>query len=545
MAAPTHPGNGAPAPYAAREGIVRPAGWRALALFALFVMAYVALDRLSYLHPVQQFNITPWNPQPALAIALLMTLGQRWLPAVFVAAWLAERLVRGDLMPAGASALAAAVLTLGYAATARALTGPFAVSYRLNTRRDVLRLAGVSVAGSLVTGVLYVSALLVTGTGPASAPLVAIGGFWVGDAIGLLVTLPLTLMLLDRARRARLAELASQSETLLQCATIVAIIVGVFAWSADDPFKYFYLLFLPIVWVAARAGMAGVAIAVVVAQGAVIVAVHVSGYQALPTFELQALLLALVFTGFFVGVTVDERRRAADDLRRTVGLAMAGEMGASIAHELNQPLLAVVAYAKASRLVARAGDTDLARLDETLDKLVAEAKRAADVVRRMRELFRVGVAARERMSLDGPVGRAVEAVTDRASAASTTVTVADLGTVPPASLDPLQMEVALTNLLGNAVDAILAGGRPGRIDVDVETRRDAIVVTVRDDGPGIAPDDCERVFEPLVTTKASGMGMGLTISRAIVEAHGGRMWAEPGPGGVVRFSLPRERGDDG
>jgi signal transduction histidine kinase len=61
---------------------------------------------------------------------------------------------------------------------------------------------------------------------------------------------------------------------------------------------------------------------------------------------------------------------------------------------------------------------------------------------------------------------------------------------------------------------------------------------VRDDGPGIAADDCERVFEPLVTTKASGMGMGLTIARAIVEAHGGRMWAEPGPGGVLRFSLP-------
>jgi signal transduction histidine kinase len=282
---------------------------------------------------------------------------------------------------------------------------------------------------------------------------------------------------------------------------------------------------------------------VVIAQGAVIVAVHVSGFQALPTFELQAFLLALVFIGFFVGVTVDERRRAADDLRRTVGLAMAGEIGASIAHELNQPLLAVVAYAKASRLVARAGDTDPRRLDETLDKLVAEARRAADVVRRLRELFRVGVAARERMTLDAPVQRALDAVGARASAASVTVSSAGLDAVPTLSLDPLQIEVALTNLLGNAIEASAAGGGHGRVDLDVETRRDTVVVTVRDDGPGIAPDDCERVFEPLVTTKASGMGMGLTISRAIVEAHGGRMWAEPGPGGVVRFSLPRERGD--
>ena len=516
------------------------AGWT-LAVLAVFVAGYVALDRLSYLHPVQQFNITPWNPQPALAIALIMMLGQRWLPAVFVAAWLAERVVRGELMSMEASLLAAAVLTLGYAATAQALVGPFRIDYRLDARGDVLRLSAVALAGSLLTGALYVSALLVSATGPTAAPMVAIAGFWIGDAIGILVTLPLLLMLLDASRRRQLSQLAAKGETLAQCATIAVVVGAIFAFAAPDPFKYFYLLFLPIVWVGARSGMAGVAIAVVVAQGTVIIAVKLSGYQALPTFELQAVLLALVFAGFFVGVTVDERRRASDELKRTVGLAMAGEMAASIAHELHQPLLAVVAYAKAGKLCAEAGETERARLLDTLDKLVAESKRAAEVVRRLRELFRVGTAQRVSASVVEPVGRAVEGARERADRLGVALRLDVREPLPRVMLDPLQVEVVVANLLGNALDALAGASSAGRVDVVVEEVRDGVGVTVRDDGPGIAAGDAERVFEPLMTTKATGMGMGLTIARAIVEAHDGRMWAEPGPGGAVRFSLPRER----
>ena len=521
-------------------GEVRSAG-HALLVLVVFVAGYVALDRLSYLHPVQQFNITPWNPQPALAIALIMTLGQRWLPAVFAAAWLAELVVRGELMSNEASLLAAAVLTLGYAATAQALVGPWRIGLRVDTRGDVLRLTGAALLGSLLTGVLYVSSLLLNATGPTSAPMVAIAGFWIGDAIGILVTLPLLLMLLDAPRRRQLARLATRPELLAQCGAIAVVVAAVVAWGRPDPLKYFYLLFLPIVWAAARAGMAGVAIAVVVAQVAVIVAVKLSGYQALPTFELQALLLALVFVGFFVGVTVDERRRASDELKRTLGLAMAGEMGASIAHELNQPLLAVVAYAKASKLLgAQPGDAERARLLETLDKLVVEAKRAAEVVRRLRELFRVGAAQRVDASIDGPLRGAVEGMRARADALSVAIVVDVREPLPAVRLDPLQIEVVVANLLGNALDALAAAARPGRVDVTADATRDGVRVAVRDDGPGVDAADAERVFDPLVTTRATGMGMGLTISRAIVEAHGGRMWIEPGPGGAVLFTLPAE-----
>ena len=282
--------------------------------------------------------------------------------------------------------------------------------------------------------------------------------------------------------------------------------------------------------------MAGVAVAVVVAQGAVIVAVNLSGDQALTVFELQALLMALTFTAFFVGVTVDERRRATEDLKRTLGLAVAGEMGAAIAHELNQPLLAVIAYAKASRLVA--GDADRDRLEHTLDKLVDEAKRAADVVRRLRELFRLGAAQRTVADVCVPILRSVEALRSRAASLGTAMSVEVGGSLPEVLHDPVQIEVVMSNLLHNALDALDSVKKSGDVVVEIARTREGILVSVIDDGPGVAAGDAERLFEPLNTTKATGMGMGLTISRAIVDAHGGRMWIEPGPRGVVRFTLP-------
>jgi signal transduction histidine kinase len=517
------------------------ASWtiRDAALLVAFVAGYVVLDRVSYIHPIQQFNITPWNPQPALAIALLMTLGQRCLPAVFLAALVAERVVRGELMPATTSAIAAAVLTLGYAAIAQALAGPLAVGNRLDTRRDVLRLTLAAVVGSIVTGALYVAALLASGTGPKDAPGAAIVGFWIGDAIGILVTLPLILMLLDPYRRRQLHGLLTNGELLVQCMTIWLVVWLVFRWLAPDQFKYFYLLFLPLVWVAARTGMAGVAVAAIATQGGVIVAVSLAGSNPLTTFELQALLIALTFTGFFVGVNVDERRRAAEDLKRTLGLAIAGEMSAAIAHELNQPLLAVANYAKAGRLIASAPDRDDALLVATLDKLAAEAKRAGDVVRRLRDLFRLGGTERVDIDPSEPIGRAVDSMRARAAKAGVALSTTASGRIPTLSLDALQLEVVVQNMIHNAIDAVAQAGVAGSVNVEVARARDGgIVVTVIDSGPGIDEGDVERVFEPLATTKAQGMGMGLTIGRAIVEAHGGRMWAEPAGHGVVRFALP-------
>lgn len=521
---------GAAAPVAPLGTLRRP--W----LLALaFGIAYLLLDRASYLYPMPDFKVTPWNPQPSLAIAFLMTLGARWLGAVLVTVVIAELTIRDVASPAAAF-LIALVLSLGYAAIAAALKGRLHVAVALRQRGDVLRLFAVVAGGSLMIGAAYVAAVALL-NGSAAGVFAAWLRFWIGDTVGIVVSLPLILMMLDAARRAQVALLLRNPEVLLQFGAILASLWVVFALPDAQRFNYFYVLFLPLVWIAARHGMAGTAPAMILLQVGVIIVMEASGISSLSVFELQALLLALAMTGFFVAVTVDERQRISDDLRRTLKLAAAGEMAAAITHELNQPLTALNNYARACRLILDA-DPPAARdsLPATLDRISAEARRAGDVIRRLRDLFKGGVEGREPVDVGAVAAAMVESFGRQAGRIDFRV---ELPAVPlVAHADRVQIELVLRNLLQNAVDA-LAATPGGTIRVRVGADEDRLRVEVEDTGPGIPPDRVLAVFEPFGSDKANGMGVGLPISRAIVESHGGELVAAPGPGGRIHFTLPR------
>lgn len=504
-----------------------------------FGIAYLLLDRASYLYPMPDFKVTPWNPQPSLAIAFLMTLGGRWLWVVLVTVVVAEMTIRDVASPAAAF-LIALVLSLGYAAIAATLRGRLSgwmhVAVALRQRGDVLRLFAVVAGGSLLIGAVYVGAVaLLNGTlhGTGAAWL----RFWIGDTVGIVVSLPLILMMLDAARRAQVALLLRNPEVLLQFGAILASLWVVFALPDAQRFNYFYVLFLPLVWIAARHGMAGTAPAMILLQVGVIIGMEASGISSLSVFELQALLLALAMTGFFVAVTVDERQRISDDLRRTLKLAAAGEMAAAITHELNQPLTALNNYARACRLILES-DSAAARdsLPATLDRISAEARRAGDVIRRLRDLFKGGVEGREPVDVGAVAAAMVESF--RRHAGKVHFRLERPADEVLAQADRVQLELVLRNLLQNAVDALAA--RPdGTIVVRVGADEDRLHVEVEDTGPGIPPDRVLTVFEPFGSDKVNGMGVGLPISRAIVESHGGQLVAEPGPGGRIHFTLPR------
>jgi two-component system sensor kinase FixL len=508
-----------------------------VAIAAAAAAAYVALDALSYIHPTEHYGITPWNPQPSIAIALLMLRGQRWLPVVFGAAVAAEIVVRGAPAPWPATLLMAAMLSLGYAAMAAALTGPMAVSPQLDTRRSVLRLVMVVLAGSLATGLLYVSAIHVVGLAAGGSFHDAWMRFWVGDSVGILVTLPPCLMLLSPERRAQMGQLLRRKETLVQALAILLALWAAFDRPIGEQVKFFYLLFLPLVWIAARHGMAGAALATVVIQAAVIVAVLRAGYQSITVFELQALLIALTVTGLFLGIAVDEQQRAEEELRRSMRMAAASEMAAALAHELNQPLAALSNYARACRVMARPG-ADAAPLEPTLEKLVNEADRAANVVRRLRDFFRTGATQLQPASLERLALGVVDTLRPRAAALGVALEQHTAGPVPDLLVDSAQIEVVLRNLLANAIEAAAGSAGERKVALLIEPEANGVHGTITDSGPGVASSDAERIFEPFATTRATGMGMGLAICRAIVEAHGGRVWAEPGPRGLFHFTLP-------
>jgi signal transduction histidine kinase len=504
-------------------------------LAGMFVAGYLLLDWVSYIHPMQQYNITPWNPQPALAIALLMFRGQAWLPVVFAAVLGAESLTHGAALSAS-TFIISAVLTLAYAAIARALRGRFAVSPALDTRRDVVRLLGVVAVGALATGILYIGALLASGIGPLERPFEALARFFIGDAVGIMVTLPFVLMATVPRRRAEMLAIARRPETLAHAAATAAALALVLLGAAQTS-RYFYVLFLPLVAIAIRFGLAGATLATLAVQGSLIAAGELAGLQSFTVLEFQALLIALAITGLFLGVSVDERGRAERELRETLRLAAAGEMAAALAHELNQPLTALGTYARASQVLAREGDT--ARLEETLSKLAAEAGRAADVVRRLRDFFRTGTIRLAPVAVDGVARRVAAALDESAGALGVTIRRELAAPLPRLLADELQLEVVIRNLLMNAIQAAAQASGERRVDLSVESDGEGTVrTTVRDTGPGVREEDAQRIFQPFETTRASGMGMGLAISRAIVEAHGGRLWARPGPRGEFCFTLP-------
>jgi signal transduction histidine kinase len=499
---------------------------------AVFAPCYVALDWASYLDPVGPFNITPWNPQPALALAWMTIAGLSHAPTVFVTIVAADVLVRGAPGGPFITALSAAVLAVGYATLAWLLRELLRGSVALRTARELTQFVAVTVGGTAIVGLAFLGVLRGAELMPSTDLPAGLLRFWVGDAVGVLVTAPLLFAVSDPVRRAGLADLARRRETLAQAAVLVATVWLVFAGLPGDPAQHFYLLFVPLIWIAARAGMNGAVVASAVVQLGVVVGIHRPGAGSLPVLELQALVATLTLTGLYLGMMVDERQRATENLRRSLHLAAAGEMAGALAHEVNQPLTALSNYGRSALILAVRPD-ERERLVTVIEKMVGEAERAAEVVRRLREFFRTGTTRLEAVPVDdlvAAVRRIGESVIGGRGVAFEVRGDAGLA---PLYVDRVQVELVLRNLIANSLDAVQSVPA-GRIEVSVaadDARRARIVVA--DNGPGVPPARREAVFEPFASGKATGMGLGLAVSRAIAEAHGGSLEAR----GASEFHL--------
>jgi len=515
---------------------------RQFTIYALFVAAYLLLDWASFLFPLPGFNVTPWNPQPSLAIALLMLFGQKTIWVVYAAILAAELMFRWQVTSVLSALLVAAVLALGYSAMASAMRGSRPIALSLRRRDDVVRLLVVITVGSLLTGLAFVLAVMAT-TGRSDGALSAWLRFWIGDTVGMVVSLPLILMLSNQARRGQIIALMHSREFFLQGGAIVASLLLVFSLPESLQLEFFYLLFLPLIWISVRHGLAGTAPTMVFVQAGVILGVIYSGASSLSVLELQMLLLALAIAGFFIAVVVDERQEISESLQRTLKLAAAGEMAAAIAHELNQPLTALNNYARACRaIVEKSAAPPEDPLPRVLAHISSEAMRAGDVIKRLRELFKGGGLectvrdindlVRENLAQFRQTHRDV-AVEWNAAPQRVSVCV-----------DEVQIALVLRNLLQNAVEA-MSQTTGKMIVVSVREERGFARVEVVDSGPGVSEDRKEAIFEPFSSDKPSGMGIGLSLSRTIVESHGGELGVESGAEGRFHFTLPLRESSHG
>jgi two-component system sensor kinase FixL len=255
---------------------------------------------------------------------------------------------------------------------------------------------------------------------------------------------------------------------------------------------------------------------------------------------------ARYFTGFVRDLTErQEAERRIQDLQAELlhasRLSVMGQMASTMAHELNQPLTAVTNYLEAGRQLLATGTGSPERLNEMMEKAIAQAQRAGDVIRRLRGFVSKGETERRIQNLNQLVEEALALALVGARQRGVRASLELDYALPPVLVDHVQVQQVVLNLVRNAVEAM---EQVERRELTVGTRavpeQGMAEVIVADTGPGIAPEVADRLFQPFVTTKATGMGLGLSICREIVEAHHGRLTTAPVSSGgtVFRVTLP-------
>jgi signal transduction histidine kinase len=508
-----------------------------------YLAGYVLLDWLSYVHPFGSFGITPWNPQTGLSFALILLFGAEFMPWLLMAPLLADALVRGFALPVGAEMAAAAIIGSGYAlATGLLLLPRLRFDPTLGSRQSLVLLAAVAVGSTAIVTAAYVAMLVAFGiVSPGDFGRAALR-FWVGDAIGITVLTPFLLVLMTRRR-----VMPPSWEAFALLALVLGALWIVFGFAEAFRFQLFYLFFLPVVWTAVRFGLEGVTAGLLLTQLGLIAAMHFTGQGAADVTAYQALMVVLALTGLAVGVLVSEQQRTQQQLRlnqealsRALRVGTTGEFAAALAHEINQPLTAIANYA---RLVKTAADP--AAASEASDRLIAQVERAAEVVRRLRNFIRLGHSETAHISVPKVVQEAVEYCHTELDTQGIELQSRLARDLPAVKADALQIEQVIVNLVRNAAEALSDAGRyDGKITIEAKHDSEGfVVIQVRDNGPGFDPSLAERAVAPFATTKTDGLGLGLSLARSIVEAHGGRLSIESSASGaVVSFTLPARAG---
>jgi signal transduction histidine kinase len=634
---------------------------RSAALASAFVAAYVLFDWLSYVEPVLKLGITPWNPQAGLALGLLLAGGGRWAWLVALSALLSEVVVRDN--PAGLGVLAAssAVIALGYAAAARylrpRLAGPVTDPVR------AAWLVGTSAVATFMVAAGYAIVYLAASLLPPHAVLPGIARYWVGDLNGVIMLVPL-LALLPQWRKGLVAARRRATEVAAQALLTLGILWLVAAFPAAEEVRFFYPLFVPVIWIALRWGVPGAALATFGIQAGLVVAVK-DRLDDLPLVDIQFLMVTLGIAALMLGAVVSERRRALERiasqeaeqrallatapdavlsldaagrvvsanpaarrmfapaggeveslhasrllpgltlaaregrsslpaarldgsrfpadiawagldspaearhivivrdaterhaaeaqlrerdtaLARSMRFAVAGELASALTHELNQPITALVSYLQAAQILAEPILEADARLPVTLDKAAREAMRASDVMRRLRDFYRGGTPRTAPVDVAELVDGVRSAFADRLRRDGVELDVQVPAGLPLACGDRIQIEMVLHNLLGNALEATAAQPRgERRVRVTGVPACGGVLVEVDDSGPGIAEEVRPRLFEPFVTTKPDGMGLGLAISRSLLQGQSGDLRLAPSRLGGACFVVQLPAGGPG
>jgi two-component system sensor histidine kinase DctS len=257
---------------------------------------------------------------------------------------------------------------------------------------------------------------------------------------------------------------------------------------------------------------------------------------------LQILFAGITATGLVLGAVVSERLRAEQRLRehqrelaRAARLATAGALGAAVAHEISQPLAIMATYLHHCSALLDAKEADVAALARLISCLQQQVRGAGEVIARVRNVLVRREPRLARTDLVALTRDVVEALADDAQLAAVPIRL-DVRPLPKAPADRIEFEIVLANLIRNAIEAAASrSDHDGSVLVRLRHDRGNVQIDVEDNGPGVSPDIADRLFEPLETSKPYGMGLGLALSRQIIEAHQGCLFWDKHFSGGARF----------
>jgi signal transduction histidine kinase len=515
-----------------RIGTYVPRSWF---LSAGFVALYVLLDWASYVEPLPHTSITAWNPNTGVLMALLLARGIGWAPVAALTIFTGELFTDVGPPPWRLLMLTSMYLAAVYASAAWILRragfgGP------ITTTRAATWFAAVIAAATGVAASGYVAILVTSGVVASDAMRLGISRYWIGEFSGIIALTPLLLLL--QVEPGGLWEKLRAQRGALGLQTLGAVLGGglAFALAAARDVRLFYPLFAPVAWIAMRHGVGGAMISVSIVQAGLVAALELTP-GSIPLFDVQFPMLTLGVTALFLGALATERATVVRQVReqdavlqRTLRFAVAGQLSAALTHELNQPITALISYVRAAELMSAADPRADSRQSDTLHKAGQEALRAGEVLRRLREFYRGGSARIEPTDVTAICARVRDGLQDRVRRCGVELQLHD-SAPPRVMVDGTQLEIVIYNLVTNSIEAFeAAGSRPGllrRITLTAEARGTDVVIFVDDSGPGIVPNLTSRLFDPFVTSKPSGMGLGLSLSRRLLRHQGGDLWSEP------------------
>ena len=518
-----------------------------------YVAIYVALDRVSFFQVLQGTCFTPWNPPPAASLALLVIYGLHFAPWLFVAGVISDAVVVGCPVGIPATLVTNAVVAMGYTGVAAALRHFTHADQGFPRVVDIVYLLLIACAGTFAVAGLAVFALVMMN---GLVPILAYPSLWhffIGDLTGIVGLLPAVLTILQA--RERWKEVPPAARTFDGAVFVFGLMLAlsmIFGVASSKELQFFYLLLLPVVWIGARHGLAWCAIAISITQLALLSTIAVVGYSSADFLAYQILSLAVAAAGLILGAVVTERQRAElyvrqhqAELYRTARLTTAGALGAAVVHEISQPLATLATYAHVCRRLITASPINFELLHQTMAKLESEVRRTGGIVERLRDFLSRSEPRWCPLDLADMAREVVAALADTARSLGVTVRI-DARPLAKIAADSVQLEQVLVNLIRNAIEA--AGEFSDRekcVWIRLRQVDEESELTVEDNGPGVPTELAERLFQPFETSKQRGMGLGLSLSREIAKAHGGRLLRDATVTTGARFvlRLPCDRVD--